>query len=118
LGNRSDVTAWLTRKWNECLSSNVRLDWQHWGDIRGMDVRFDPMEEPTANPGLRGGDRIDLLLGLTLYESKGKYKGNRLGIEFGVPIYQSLQGPQLETDWTLQATWSWTFVPVQGKKPE
>ncbi len=27
----------------------------------------------------------------------------------GLPVYQWLDGPQLETDWRLTAAWDWTF---------
>jgi len=64
---------------------------------------------PTADPNLRGGERIDLNLGINIYQSKGKYKGHRFAIEAGAPIYQSLDGPQLETDFLFSAGWSYTW---------
>ena len=33
--------------------------------------------------------------------AQGVLEGQRLFAEFGVPIYQNLDGPQLETDWVL-----------------
>jgi len=61
---------------------------------------------PTADPHLRGGKRIDVGLGLNLLDREGDFEGQRLYVEFAMPVYQSLDGPQLETDWTLQIGWS------------
>jgi hypothetical protein len=36
-------------------------------------------------------------------------KGAKLAIEGGFPVYQSLDGPQLETDWLITAGLQWTF---------
>ena len=50
---------------------------------------------------LGSGTRLDLGLGINLYAPKGDLQGARLAVEFELPIYQSLEGPQLETDWQL-----------------
>ena len=55
----------------------------------------------TADPGRRGGARVDLLAGINLAGTQGVLKGQRVFAEFGMPIYQNLDGPQLETDWLL-----------------
>lgn len=36
-------------------------------------------------------------------------KGAKLAIEGGFPVYQSLDGPQLETDWLITAGLKWAF---------
>ena len=64
---------------------------------------------PTADPDLRGGERIDLLFGLNLFQNEGKLKGNRVSVEVGFPIYQSLDGPQLEIDLLAKVGWNWAF---------
>ena len=35
--------------------------------------------------------------------------GQRLGVEIGIPVYQDLDGPQLERDWTFRAGWQWVY---------
>ncbi len=64
---------------------------------------------PTSRTDLRGGDRIDLLFGLDLTVSEGKLQGNRLAVEVGMPIYQDLNGPQLELDYRLTVGWQLVF---------
>ncbi len=59
---------------------------------------------PTKNPELRGGSRIDLLLGLDWMIGKHVF-----AIELGVPLYQNLHGPQLEFDRQLNISWQSSF---------
>jgi hypothetical protein len=49
------------------------------------------------------------MLGLHFYAPRGSFKGTRFTIEGGFPLYQSLNGPQLETDWLLSLGLSHTF---------
>lgn len=101
VGNRYQLTAWTARKLNENFSLSLRLDGETWEDYDGADSALNPMVIPTADPDLRGGTRLDLGLGLNVYLPEGFLPGGRLATEFEFPIYQSLDGPQLETDWQL-----------------
>lgn len=56
---------------------------------------------PTADPDCRGGARLDIAAGLNLIGTEGALKGQRVFAEFGAPVYQNLDGSQLETGWTL-----------------
>jgi len=46
---------------------------------------------------------------VNLFQREGPLGGNRLSLEGGVPVYQWLDGPQLELDYRLSASWNWTF---------
>jgi len=35
-------------------------------------------------------------------------KKQRLAFEFGIPVYQDLDGPQLETYWIIMFGWQYT----------
>jgi hypothetical protein len=105
LGNVGDFSLWGARKWNENLSNSLRLNATTWGNISGADPRLDPRVIPTADPNLRAGSRLDLLLGLN-----GDFgNGHRLAIEGGVPVAQSYDGVQLETDYIVTAGWQFSF---------
>lgn len=67
------------------------------------------MMAPTSRTDLRCGNRIDLLFGINLIASEGKLHDNRLAIEVGLPIYQYLDGPQLEMDYRLTVGWQLVF---------
>ena len=60
---------------------------------------------PTARPDYRGGEWINLGYGL-IHSLKD---GSRLNFEIVPPFYQHLEGVQLETDWSLAASWSKAF---------
>lgn len=109
LGNEYSATTWIARDVTEYASISFRLDGKSWGNIHGSDQDLNPMMVPTARTDLRGGERVDALVGLNLYKPSGSLSGNRLALEFGVPVYQRLDGPQLETDYRLMLGWQLAF---------
>ena len=109
LGDQLNINAWLSRRLTSMTSLSLQIEGFIWGNIDGADPELNPAVVPTADPNRRGGKRVDFVLGLNLYASEGRFNGNRLAIEAGLPVYQSLDGPQLENDWRLAAVWNWTF---------
>lgn len=109
LGNEYEVSAWGAAKIFDWASTSLQLKWGEWFDITGADPRLNAGMVPTADPELRAGQRIDLLMGLNVFADRGRLKGLRVGLEAGLPVYQRLDGPQLETDWLSSLTIEWTF---------
>ncbi len=111
LGNQYRLSVWGAHQWTDWLASSIRLDGHLWDDIDGADPDLNPAIVPTADPNRRSGKRLDLLLGGNLYIPRGLFKGVRVAFEYGFPVYQYLDGPQLEMDWRLTAGLSvtWTF---------
>ncbi|MDR9402679.1 MAG: transporter [Halothece sp. Uz-M2-17] len=101
VGNRYQLMGWIARRMNEKVSVSLRLDGETWDDYDGADSALNPNLIPTADPDLRGGTRLDLGLGANLYLPESFLPGGRLAAELEFPLYQSLEGPQLETDWQL-----------------
>lgn len=56
---------------------------------------------PTVIPELRGGARLDVAAGLNVLLPHGVFEGLRFAVEVSMPVYQSLDGPQLETDFSV-----------------
>ena len=112
LGDRLNVTAWTAYNINYWLSGSFRLDWAFWGNIDGADPDLNPAVVPTADPDFQGGNRLDALIGLNFVNRAGPkwLQGQRLAFEFGLPIYQDLDGPQLETDWIILIGWRYAFT--------
>ena len=105
LGNVGDFSLWGARKWNDGVSTSVRLNGTTWGNISGSDSRLNPRVIPTAVPEFRAGSRLDVLLGIN-----GDFgNGHRLAIEGGLPLAQSYDGVQLETDFVLTAGWQFAW---------
>ena len=109
LGNRWHVAASANRRLTRWAGPYVRFEADGWGNIHGADPDLNPMMVPTADPTLRGGSRAVVASGLEFYVPDGTLAGNRLAVEVGFPVHQSLRGPQLETDLTLWSGWSLTF---------
>lgn len=115
LGNQLLLTAWGARRWSKVVSTSLRLQGRILGNNTGEDPRLAPGNQlvppliPTADPDLRGGSRVDLSVGVNLQIPKGFLKGHRFALEAGLPIYQSLSGPQLENDFTLTVGWQKAF---------
>jgi len=119
LGNAYDVTGWGAWKISDWVSLSGRLQWNQWFNIRGQDTRLQsPMPAvfptaasfiPTADPNLRGGERLDIGPGLNFVVPKGPLRGVRLAVEALFPVYQSLNGPQLAEDWTVIAGTQYSF---------
>jgi hypothetical protein len=109
LGHRGLGTGWLATRVNNWVSVSGRVHGTAWGNVHGADPALDPMMVPTANPSLRGGKRVDLGLGLNLKVAGQTLHGQRLAVEFIKPLWQDLEGPQLEDDWELVMGWQYAF---------
>jgi len=106
LGDRIMATAWYARPFADTFSWSVRGVYEYWDDIDGEDEKLNPMMKtmvPTADPDLRGGQRFDLAAGVN-WILPGT-KTNRLALELIKPVYQDLNGPQMEMDYSVVLGW-------------
>lgn len=102
LGNRGHVTAWLGRELSQSISGSVRAEATRWSDVSGVDLGG---MAPTQRADLRAGERLDLGVGLNWAAHGDSLKGQRLAFEVMLPVYQDLDGPQLETDLSVMVGW-------------
>jgi len=109
LGDRVQLSTWGQRPVTNWLSASLGLNFHAWGDINGADPALNPMMVQTADPTRQSGNRIDVAFGLNTLLPEGMFKGNRLALEFALPVHQDLDGPQLETDWILTFGWQFAF---------
>ena len=89
------------------LSASVRADWEKQNEIDGFDRDLQPPIDPSEDPELQDGILLAVAPGLSM--EVPALAGQRLGVEVGIPVYQDLDGPQLERDWTFKAGWQWTY---------
>ncbi len=89
------------------LSASLRADWEKQNEIEGFDRDLQPVVDPSEDPELHDGMLFALAPGLSL--EIPALAGQRLGVEVGIPVYQDLDGPQLERDWTFRAGWQWVY---------
>lgn len=104
LGDIHEATSWMQYQWRQGVSTSLRVAGRTQDSIEGIDpLIVAPVQ--TADPDNYGGERVDVLIGMNLVGQQGDLCGHRAAIEFGVPVYQNLNGPQMETDWTLTVGW-------------
>ncbi len=106
LGDRFQVTAWYARPFARHWSWSLRGIYSDQDSIDGADSALNPMMRttvPTADPDLQGGERIDVAAGLN-WAIPGSLT-NRLALEVIKPVYQDLDGPQMEADYTVVVGW-------------
>lgn len=107
-GDRVDLTAWGSYAWAPWVSTSLRLSGRHIGRIDGQDPEITAPVQ-TADPDFQGGERVDLGFGVNLAGQDAGLRGARLGVEFGLPVYQDLNGPQLAGDWSITAGGKYMF---------
>jgi hypothetical protein len=109
LGDGYRLSAWTQVKVTDWFGPSARFDWHAWDNIHGADPAMNPARNPAFDASKQSGARLDFLLGLNFYVPKGLFKGTRMSVEGGVPIYQNIAGPNMGVDWLLTAGISHTF---------
>jgi len=96
-GNQYKGTAWLAYKWCNYISNSIRAEGIYSGSIKGYDESIAAFanNDPTANTANYGGIYGTVYLGLNLYIPKIPHKDLRLAFEYGIPVYQNLDGIQM-----------------------
>ena len=107
-GDKHQVTGWLAYQWAPWISTSFRASYSHLGEIEGSDAMIAAPVQ-TAYPEFYGGERVELFGGINLAGQSGPFKGHRLAIEAGAPVYEDLNGPQMSQDWTVTVGWQKAF---------
>jgi hypothetical protein len=108
-GNVAQGTLWGAFKVNEYMSVSARTEAKTWSDVEGADPALNPTMVPTARPDLRAGTRLDFGLGVNFFMPRGALHNLRVGVEALGPIYQNLDGPQLEVNAMIQVGVQYAF---------
>jgi hypothetical protein len=105
LGDQHQLQAWMSYLVHPAISISGRLAYLNRGNIDGADARIvAPVQ--TADPNRQGLNRLDAGIGANFLLPGDRH---RLALEVTVPVYEDLDGPQLETDW--QVVLGWQFTP-------
>ncbi|MFL2555833.1 MAG: transporter, partial [Gammaproteobacteria bacterium] len=108
LGQIHETTSWLTYQWVPSTCTSVRLSYKNEGKIDGIDGRIS-LPVQTADPDKYGGKTVNLQLGMNIAGQTGFVRGQRLALEASIPIYQDLNGPQMETDFAITVGWQYAW---------
>ena len=108
-GHQVNVSGWYAKRVSSFISLSVRGIYEYRSNYDGEDSRLLMAQAiklvPTVDPNLRAGERIDVALGLNWLH----VSGYRFALEYQKPIWQDLDGPQLETDGLLTLGWQMNF---------
>lgn len=108
-GNHYDPSVWLARTLNSWVSVSAGASGEVRENIHGSDAVLDASDEPTKDPNLQGGKRLNALLGITVNPPTGVFKGQQFLVQGDVPAVQSLDGPQLKRSYMLHVAWQLGF---------
>jgi hypothetical protein len=103
LGDVLEVGIWTKYAVNSSVIIAGRLDYSDEDSIDGRDPKINPAMAPTGDPDAQGGQRLDLTLDVSAI-----FGAHTFGIAYGVPVYQDLNGPQLEVQSIV--TFSWQYM--------
>ena len=109
LGNSVALSSWYSYGVTDKSAVSARIKLLDWGNISGEDAYLAGMVAMNMSPmvfaNLRAGTRADVLLGYNYQLTQAAL----VGLEVGLPVYQNLDGPQMETDMTLQVGVQYEF---------
>lgn len=114
LGNNFGATTWAGYNLNGWIALNTGLSYSYTKELRGAQESVSQTSMtgksiPTAFGENYGGKRLDGLFGLNCYIPEGLLKNHRLAIDIRLPLWQDLNGYQLETDIILTLGWQASF---------
>lgn len=118
LGNRLIVSAWMSARPFQFVEPFLKLNTEIWGTIHGNDESSPGpiFPTPVSDPGHFGGEKLVLTGGVTLRLPdlpEGRFYAQlskqSVTIEYGQPVYESLNGPQPRERRRLSVNWATSF---------
>jgi hypothetical protein len=114
LGNVFGATTWAGYNLSEWIGLNTGLNYTYTSKLKGSQDDVGTMgpngkSVATAYESNTGGERLDAIFGINLYVPTGLLKGQRIAIDLRLPLWQDLNGYQLETDYALTLGWQMAF---------
>ena len=106
LGDKHVISGWGGYQLCENLGTTLRLSAEHEAQIDGRDDQIaGPVQ--TADPNNYGGKRAEIGLGFNLQPFKNT--AQVIAMEVTLPVYQNLNGPQMERNYGLNVRYSYSF---------
>ncbi|MFQ3225693.1 MAG: hypothetical protein ACI8Z5_001957, partial [Lentimonas sp.] len=114
LGDVFGATTWAGYNLTEWVGLNTGLNYTYTSQLNGDQDDVSTMgpngkSVTTAYNRNYGGERLDAIFGLNFYVLSGTLKGQRIAVDIRLPLWQDLNGYQLETDTMLTLGWQMAF---------
>lgn len=100
-GNELTLNAWGAYQIIPLLSASLRAEEISSTAISGADNSIYIYSEPGSNPVNSGGMAANLYAGINFYINKSFLNNSKAGVEYGLPVYQNLNGIQISTHSTI-----------------
>lgn len=108
LGDIQTLTAWTAYSPKPALSFSARLEYRDVDRIDGQDPAI-ALPVQTANPDFQGGESLLAYIGVNYAAQSDNWRGHRIALEYGGPLSQNLNGPQMKMDDMLTVGWQYSF---------
>ena len=112
-GNIYHATVWAGYQLLPFLTATLRAEDVNTGKISGSDQVIDNMfyqeNDPTSHTANYGGTWMNAYVGLNFYLMKPVFSHFRLMAEYGMPVYQNLNGTQMSLKSNLLAGLQYSF---------
>ena len=106
-GDKHTFNSWVGYQWADWIGSTARLSAWTMDEIDGIDSNImGPVQ--TADPDNYGGETVEFGLGINL-SPPDEFSNHSMSLELATPLYQDLNGVQMETDWSMTFAWKATF---------
>ena len=105
LGDSFRGQLWVARRVDPFRAVNFSLEYSGEDAVQGRDASMEPEYDPTESPFNVGGQTVSASIGLHMEVERG----NHLGLEIGVPVWQDLHGPQLDERFGMRVGWWLAF---------
>ena len=95
-GDEFQAATWIAHKISKNFSISLSADYLTTGEIDGINTNLNPMMMPLFDVGNSGRDTLLGGLGVNYYVPEGSFKDFRIGLEYQLPVYQDVNGIQME----------------------
>lgn len=113
-GHQLQLQSWASYQLHSDWTVNAGLSYHSSGKLQGeqQSVTKNMMGKrtvPTAWSENYGGDALELLVGSFFDLPSTYFPGQRIAVDVRLPLYQNLNGVQMDTDWKFSLGWELRF---------
>jgi hypothetical protein len=113
-GHQLQLQSWASYQLHSDWTVNTGLSYHSSGKLQGeqQSVTKNMMGKrtvPTAWSENYGGDALELLVGSFFDLPSTYFPGQRIAVDVRLPLYQNLNGVQMDTDWKCSLGWELRF---------
>lgn len=106
-GSRFTGRLWVVGEPLRGWGISLRGEWEKQNEIEGFDRSLDKSLDLSNDPEKRDGITLSVAPGMS-FEIPA-LNGQRIGVEAVFPVWQDLDGPQLERTWSVKTAWQWIY---------